>query len=168
MQKPKLVAVDTNILLRLASADETAVDAWNLIKFRLKPIQFVVSPTVLGELAHQMQEAPDSMMRDAARSALRQLRAHWNFHATEFNAVQKALSTNAAQKLRASALIPYEERNDALILSEAAVLECILLVSRDSHLLEIDFQRLTLLFRQLDLVPPVIASPEILLRNFDP
>ena len=49
---------------------------------------------------------------------------------------------------------------------EAAVLNCVLLVSRDSHLLAIDAAKLNYLLQQLDLPAPVIASPEKLLKEF--
>jgi hypothetical protein len=80
--------------------------------------------------------------------------------------VQEGISSVAMQRLRSSGLLPYEERNDAAIVSQAAVLNCILLVSRDSHLLDIEHDKLTLLFRQLDLAAPVIASPEQLVKKF--
>src|SRR3954466_8697679 len=140
MQKPQLVAVDTNILLRLAEAHEATLDAWQLIKRWLNPVQFLVSPTVLGELANQMLAGSSPLIRNIAQLALRQLRSQWHFQPVEFNGVQEVLSDNAAQKLRHSGLIPYQERNDALIVLTQPVLDCILLVSRDSHLLEIDFQ----------------------------
>ena len=107
MQKPQLVAVDTNIVMRLADGDEATIDSWHLIRDRLHPVQFIVPPTVLE--------------------------------------------------------LPY---NDAFVVSEAAVLDCILLVSRDSHLLDIDHEKLVLLFRRLDLTAPLIASPEKLLKKF--
>lgn len=83
-----------------------------------------------------------------------------------FNAVDDALADNATRRLRESGLLPYEERNAAAIIAEAAVLNCVLLVSRDSHLLAVDHDRLALLFRQLDLPVPVIASPETPLKKF--
>jgi len=68
--------------------------------------------------------------------------------------------------LRDIGLLPYEERNDALVIAESAVLNCVLLVSRDSHLFDIDRERLAFLFRQLDLPVPLIASPDDLLKKF--
>jgi len=35
MQKPQLVAVDTNVLMRLADRHEATLDAWQLIKHLL-------------------------------------------------------------------------------------------------------------------------------------
>jgi rRNA-processing protein FCF1 len=147
MQKPQLVAVDTNVLMRLVEGHEATIDSWNLINRRLKPVQFLVPPTVLDELASKTLDDPDLAVRLTAQKALADLRYRWRFQPVDFNAVQDAIATNAIRCLRESGLIPYEERNDAAIVVESAILNCILLVSRDSHLLDIDHERLTLLFR---------------------
>jgi predicted nucleic acid-binding protein len=164
MQKPQLVAVDTNILLRLADGHEATIDAWQLIRRRLKPVQFVATPTVLDELAYQVLS--DSQISPVAESALRHMRPQWQFQPVDFTAVQEAISGHATSLIRGSGLLPYEERNDAAIVAEASVLNCILLVSRDSHLLDVDHEKLALLLRQLDLSAPVISSPEKLLHKF--
>jgi rRNA-processing protein FCF1 len=165
MQKPQLVAVDTNVLMRLADGHEATIDAWQLIKRRLRPVQFLVPPTVLGELASKLQD-PRLEVRATARQALREMRGRWQFQPAVFNAVQEAVAANAVRVLRDSGLVPYEERNDAGVIAESAVLNCVLLVSRDSYLLDVDPERLALLFRQLDLPAPIIASPENLLKKF--
>jgi hypothetical protein len=94
------------------------------------------------------------------------LRSRWGFHPVDFNAVEEAVADNATRRLRESGLLPYEERNDASIIAEAAVLDCVLPVSRDSHLLDLDRERLAMLLRHLDLPVPLIASPEMLLKKF--
>jgi predicted nucleic acid-binding protein len=166
MHKPQLVAVDTNVLLRLADGHEATIDAWQLIKRRLHPVQFIVLPTVLGELASKLTDDPDPRVGQTAAKALKELRTRWRFQPTDFNAVEEALAANAVRRLRDSGIVPYEERNDAFIIAEAAVQNCILLVSRDSHLLAVDSERLTWLLRELDLPTPVIASPENLIKKF--
>ncbi len=166
MQKPQLVAVDTNVVMRLADGHEATTDAWYLIRRRLNPVQFLVTPTVLDELGNKALVHPDPAIRRVAMSALRSMRQRWAFQPADFNAVQEAIAANAIHRLRESGLLPYEERNDAAIISEASILNCVLLVSRDSHLLDIDHEKLTLLFRRLDLSAPIISSPEKLLQKF--
>ncbi len=152
--------------MRLASGHEATVDAWQMIRRRLRPLQFIVPPTVLDEVGYKAVEDPDPSVRHAAYQALRDLRLRWQAQPVDFNAVQDAIATNAVQRLRDSGLIPYDERNDAFILAEAAILNCVLLVSRDSHLLDIDHEKLAVLFLQLDLSAPIISSPEKLLKKF--
>jgi len=125
MQKPQLVAVDTNVLMRLADRHETTIDAWQLIQRRLRPVQFVASPTVLDELASKMFDDPDAAVRAAARGALHDLRPVWHFQPMDFNAVDEALAEDATRRMREAGLLPYKERNDAAIIAEAAVLNCV-------------------------------------------
>jgi predicted nucleic acid-binding protein len=162
MQRPTLVAVDTNILMRLANEDGSTIDALELLKRRLKPAQFLVPPTVLDEIVAKAVEDNHAL----AIKALQELRGKWGFFPQSLNAVQEAIVNNAVLRLRDSGLLPYEERNDALVIAESAVLNCVLLVSRDSHLFNIDRDRLAYLFRQLDLPVPLIASPDDLLKKF--
>lgn len=59
-----------------------------------------------------------------------------------------------------------EERNDSLMLSEAAILNCILLISDDRQVRGIDFARLTFELRSFDLPAPVIATSKEIARKF--
>jgi predicted nucleic acid-binding protein len=152
--------------MRLVDGHEATIDAWHLLRRRLRRVQFLVPPTALDEMASKSLDDPDPEVRRTAQRALHELRSKWQFQPVDFNAVQEAIAANAVEQLRNSGLIAYEERNDASIIAEAAILSCILLVSRDSHLLDIDHEKLVLLFRQLDLSAPVIASPEKLLKKF--
>jgi hypothetical protein len=119
----------------------------------LRPMQFLLPPTVLDELGNKAIEDPDPSVRQAAELAMLQFRPRWHMQPVDFNAVQEAIAKNAMRLLRDSGLMPYEERNDAALISEAAILECVLLVSRDSHLLDIGHEKLALLFGKLDLAP---------------
>ncbi|MBI3880777.1 MAG: type II toxin-antitoxin system VapC family toxin [Verrucomicrobia bacterium] len=166
MQKHQFVAADTNVLLRLAGGHEPTIDAWLLIQRRLHPVQFLAPPTVLHELAGQAAGNSDPAVREVALRALRELRSRWHFKPEEFNAVQEGIADHAVRRLRDSGLLPYAERNDAAIVTESAILNCVLLVSHDSHLLDLDHEKLALLFRRLDLPAPMISSPEKLLKTF--
>jgi hypothetical protein len=163
-EKPHLVAVDTNILLRLAEKDELAFDAIEVVRGLLRPSEFLVSPTAFLELNMLARHSDEAHVRACAMQALTDFRAEWRFNPALLNSLQKALVLNAAAKLLASGLLPTGERNDARIVAESAVLNCVLLVSNDSHLLQADHRRLALLFRQLDLPVPIIASARDLVR----
>lgn len=153
------------MLLRLADRHEATIDAWQLVKRRLAPVQFIVLPTVLGEVASLTRHAQPQVAQTAAQ-ALKELRHRWEFQPVDFNAVEESVTANAVRRLRDSGVVPYAERNDAFVIAEAAVQNCILLVSRDSHLLAVDSVQLTWQLRELDLPTPVIASPETLLKRF--
>jgi predicted nucleic acid-binding protein len=166
MQKPTLVAVDTNVVLLLAVEDGSTIDAWETIKNRIKPIQFLIPPTVIQELAFKSRADGDVAEGEIAQKALASFRSGWNFQPAVLNAVEQGIAQQAASRLREQAILPFEERHDALVLAETALLGCALLLTHDSHLRDIDFPRVTLLFRQLDIPVPVIATPAELIKKF--
>lgn len=157
MQRPQLVAIDTNILLALGEADEDTEDALQLILRRAAPVQILLCPTVLQETSYLAANGITESQRRMARSGLAKAPA-WKLHPSTLNAAQHAIATNAARKLMEHHLLPAAELNDARILAEAAVLGCLLLV--------IDAFRLNLVMHELDLSVPVISTPRDLIRRF--
>ena len=53
-----------------------------------------------------------------------------------------------------------------LIIAEAALLECRMLLCGDAHLRGVDFQRLTLLLKDFHVAAPVVATPREIQRKF--
>jgi predicted nucleic acid-binding protein len=166
MQKSPLVAIDTNFPLLLAKGDDTALEALEIVLERMRPVEILVPPTVQSELLHQAENDPDHQQRAYAEKALLQLRSRWHFHPADLNSAQEAIAGEAARKILFAGLLPAAEINDALVIAESAVLNSILLVSNDSHLLKADHRRLGLLFRELDLPVPLIVSPREIVRKF--
>lgn len=74
MQPPRLVAVDSNILLALAGEENDALDAWEVIRTRLHPVMLLVPRTVLDEVGHQADAREVSELQRLARKALCELR----------------------------------------------------------------------------------------------
>jgi predicted nucleic acid-binding protein len=166
MQKSPLVAIDTNFPLLLAKEDDTALEALNIILERMRPAEIIVPPTVQGELLHQAENDPARRQRALAEKALLQMRSRWHFHPADLNSAQEAIVGEAARKILFAGLLPAAEINDAIIIAESAVLNSILLVSNDSHMLKADHRRLGLLFRELDLPVPLMVSPREIVRKF--
>ena len=75
-------------------------------------------------------------------------------------------SWRSSRRKSARGLLPDEETHDALILAEAALLGCGILLTSDAHLRGLDFQRLTLLLQDFDVAAPVIATPREIVRKF--
>lgn len=166
MQPPRLVAVDSNVLLALAEEDSDTLDAWELIQIRLRPVMLLVSPTVLDEVGHKAEDPAKSRLRDLAIKALTDLRPRWKLQPVELRPDQETIVESAATALWHSGQLPFSERNDAFILVEAAVLECMLLVSHDSHLLGLRQRELKNMLRRFQLTPPIIASPGQIIKKF--
>ena len=71
-----------------------------------------------------------------------------------------------ADRLQEARLLPAEEYNDGLILAEAALLGCAILLTGDSHLRGMDFQRASLELKAFDVEMPVIATPREIVARF--
>ena len=159
-----LIAADTNVLLDLAKDVEAVRDALDTIRQRLSDARFVVPPTVLHELALALRD-DDAHVRKAARRALAELRA-WGFEPLSLVPVGHGIVERIADEIRRKDLLPTEEMNDSLIIAEAALLQCGMLLSSDAHLRGVDFERLTLLLQGFDVAAPVIATPREIVRKF--
>ncbi|HEX4084372.1 MAG TPA: type II toxin-antitoxin system VapC family toxin [Chthoniobacteraceae bacterium] len=161
-----LIAVDTNVLLDLASNVEAVVDAIATIRKRIKAARFIVPPTVLHEVADNALRGETAKKRAIAESVFPSLRAVWKFEPVNLVPVEHGIVERIADTLRHRDLLPVAERNDSLVLAEAALLDCRVLITSDAHLRGIDFQSLTLLLQGFDVTAPVIATPREIVRKF--
>ena len=161
-----LVALDTNFLLDLTVPTERAQDLVELFRRRVKNVEFVAPPTVLTELAHLADKGATFGEKKMARLALTSLVRVWKFHPLDFIPVGHGIIEQVARRLRGHGMIPLGEINDSLIVAEAALANCTLLVTSDRHLLEADSG---LLRRELvanDVEPIAICAPRDLLFKF--
>ena len=135
------------------------------IRQRSPKARFVVPPTALHELALAARTGETERIRKAAFRALSQLRA-WDFEPLNLVPVAHGIVERIAEEIRHRDLISAEEMNDSLIIAEAALLECRMLVSGDAHLRGVDFPRLTLLLKDFHVAAPVIATSREIVRKF--
>jgi predicted nucleic acid-binding protein len=160
-----LIAVDTNVILDLAEGKEHVLDALETIRRRLKPTRFLVTPTVFQELVYLASESEAQIERDHAAHAVRGL-AGWNFDLVNLVPVGHGIVERIADKLQQTNLLPDEEYNDGLILAEAAILECAILLTGDAHLRGLEYQRAVLELKAFDVEMPVIATPREIVAKF--
>ncbi len=160
-----LIAVDTNVALDLAEGKEHVLDAIEVIRRRLKPSRFLVTPTVFQELVFLTTNSDLEVQRDLAARALRSL-PRWNFDLVNLVPVGHGIVELIADMLRRTNLIPDEEYNDGLILAESALLDCAVLLTGDGHLRGLEFQRAALEFKKFDVELPVIATPREIVAKF--
>lgn len=160
-----LLAADTNVLLDLALGTEAIMDALETIRRRIPKIRFVVTPTVLHELAMAVKSGETEKKRKIAFLALSKLR-EWGFEPLNLVPVGHGIVERIADALRREGLIPQEEMNDSLVVAEAALLGCGILLSADGHMRGIDFQRLKLLLQDFHVAAPIVATPREIVRKF--
>ena len=161
-----LIAVDTNVLLDMALADDDVLDAIETIRKRISSAQFIVPPTVAHELVDQLDHADTKRKRDAAKTALQKLHRQWRFELINLVPVGHGIVEQIARRLHHQRLLPPEEVNDAMVLAEAALLGCRMLLTSDAHLRGIDFQKLSLELHACDVAAPLIATPREIVRKF--
>jgi predicted nucleic acid-binding protein len=160
-----LIGVDSNVLLDLAEAVEDVTDAFLTIRCRLPHAQLIMLPTAGHELAAEVKRGSETAKRQRARRAF-QLARDWHIHPADLISVRHGIAERIGRHLRDLGLLPETETNDGLILAEAALLNCSLLLTSDEHLRGIDFQRLTFEFQSFDVTAPVIATPREIVRKF--
>lgn len=163
-----LIAVDTNVLIDQALCDADVLDAIGIIQERLRDARFIVTPTVLQELAWLVDNGDGTMEKNAANDALSCL-LKWRYEPLNVIPVGHGIVEQISFKLRSRGIIPEEEENDAAIVAEAALIGCQILLSSDAHLV---FAQECPEFRKLlkdcdvDGDEMVIARPRIVVDKF--
>jgi hypothetical protein len=150
----------------LAGGDEDVLDAIAVIDQRVAQSDWLVSPSVLEELAFLNESGERVKLRQSARIAFQQLQSGHRFRAIIDLPFPSNFIRGIADEIRQRQLIPATELHDSLIPAEAALMECAILLTSDAHLRGVDHELLTLVLNPFDLTPPVIATPREIVRKF--
>jgi hypothetical protein len=162
-----LLAVDTNVLLHLADGVDDVIDAVETIKERAKGAQLIATPTVLQEL-FALHEDEEHDAHELANEALTCM-MDWGVQPLNLIAVGHGIVEQIGLKLRTNGVLPDQEENDGLIIAEAALLNCQMLLTSDQHMLDAQehsaFRRL---LRETDVDGDliVIAKPRDIVQKF--
>ena len=155
---PKLIAVDTNVLLDLAKGYQQVSDCVATLKQSpSRPGRFVVTPTVIHELMYLADT--DRQAREYAHQALSELKPVWGFEPLNCLPVGHGIVEQIGKKLRVNGLLPEEEMNDSFILAEAALANAAALLTSDSHILQIDESLLRSVLEECEVGVPLLCSP---------
>lgn len=155
----KSLALDTNLLLDLAGAEDFAHDFKDT--FFERGYSLLVPPTVIAELAFfaASPEMPQQKLADLALGKARD----WKCQPFTLSSTELAIARQFAARLIHSSLIPETEQNDGKILAQTSLAKIPLLVTSDKHLLDTDENALLLAFSDADLMPVHPAHPKRLL-----
>ena len=156
--KPLRLAGDTNLLLDWADSNEDVLDAVALLDQRQPQAEWLVSPSVLDELAFLTDSGDTLQLRQSARVAFQQLQGGERFRAILDLPFPSDFIKRVADEIRQQELVPAAEVHDSWVLAEAAFLQCALLMTSDAHLQGVDHELLTLVLNPFDLAPPVVAT----------
>jgi predicted nucleic acid-binding protein len=160
-----LFAIDTNPLIDWAQGYDDIPDCFELIRKRISGITIIVPPTVLHELGH-FARTDGKALGASALKALELIRDEPLLKPINLVPVGHGIVDINAWKLREAKLIDADEVNDSMILAEAGLLECSVLLTSDSHLREIDPSALRKVMQGFDGSVPLIKSPREILRKF--
>lgn len=165
--KSKSVALDTSVMMDLAAEDEDAAQAVKVIGVRLKGTKIIITPTVIQELAY-LSESENEEVRDLATLALRDARARWGISPTNCDPQWHGVIELAAKDLRDRDIIPYDEVSDALIVAEAGLAQCSMLLSSDGHIFNANNTKINEVLFARDLGTILISTPWKIAKQFSP
>jgi predicted nucleic acid-binding protein len=156
----KRLALDTNILLDLASGEDFAHDFRET--FQERGYALWVPPTVVAELTHQASER-ESETQQLALAALQSLLS-WGIRPYDLKAVGHGITESFAKYLIRERLLPDNEFHDGVILAETALGDIPILATSDKHLLNMDESDLKPAFDAQDLMQVTPLHPRNLRR----
>lgn len=163
-----LIAVDANVLMDEEDQEPDVLDSLSVIKRRIPKAQFVVTETVLQELAWLAENA-EAPAAELATGALMHLLDR-GYTPLAMSPIERGIAGEISLKLRIKEIIPHEEENDAALLAEAAMKGCEILLTSDKHLLDAneDIHKLWGILEASDTQTHqiVIARPRDLVRKF--
>lgn len=158
------VAVDTNFLIDLANGKELCGRSLERLQANHPAVDVVVLPTVLQELTHLKLAATSPEVRRLAESALASIR-RWKMTVQSLGPVWHGVADEIGSTIRRKGLLPPEERNDGLIIAEAALGQCDFLISSDGHYKDMDQVALRrILSEDHDVKETAIVTPSMVAR----
>jgi hypothetical protein len=158
MLPPKrFAALDTRFLLALAVGDEDcqAVIDW-LSGINVYPL---ATGTVLQELADLEREDPDEFVRQNAENAQTQL-STWGILPAPLTAIDNGIAKIIAARLVEKKVLPDNDENDGLVVVEAAMHQCKILITFREALLDAPSAGIRFMLIENDVSDLFIASPE--------
>ena len=160
-----LFAIDTNPLIDWAEGYGDTPDCFNLIKQRIPGVSIIVPPTVLHELGHFAKTNAKNLGNHAIK-ALELIRDEPLLKPIILVPVGHGIVDINAWKIRQKGLIDDDEIHDSMVLAEAGLLECSVLLTSDSHLTDIDPKMLHEVMKDFGGSVPIIKSPRQILKQF--
>ena len=145
---------------------EATLDSLDTIRRRIPNARFVVTPTVIEELSFWALPGNEAGKQTAARTALASLRNRWQMDPVNLVPVGHGIVERIAARLRESGLLPVEEVHDSLLLAEAALLGCAIMLTGDAHLRGMDYPKALLELKECDVEMPVIGTPREIVSKF--
>jgi|ERR1043166_3237512 hypothetical protein len=156
----KFAAVDSHFLAALEAYDDDAAEICDGLQ--LLQLHLLVTPTVLQEIADTERNSTDPDARVAAAAILKDYRG-WLILDPPLTPVQNGVAEIMAKKLIEEEVIPDTELNAGLIVAEAALHECQILITHRQSLINSDLTELGLVWLGAA-TPPLIVDADSVLK----
>lgn len=157
----RFAALDTSFLLCVAAGDDdclTVVD-W-LVQHNIYP---VVTGTVLQELADIEINETDPFINSNAVEVLSNL-STWGFLSIPLEPADNGIAKIIANRIVEKGLLPDEHEDDGIVIAEAAIQRCNLMITCRPVLLAAPFDPLRLLLIEMDVSDLAIISPDLIVK----
>jgi predicted nucleic acid-binding protein len=156
-------ALDTNVLIHLVEGKENVCAACEIACER--GIRLFATEVVFSELMDIAENGETARVQRLAAQALHQSRRKWSIEPLGITDLERTIAESFAEALLQRKVIPQCERNDAIVLAEAAVKDIPFVISSDSHLINADREELVLLCHAKDLRVVSVLHPTAALRS---
>jgi len=154
----RFAALDTSFLLALAGGDENCEEVIDWLSgINVYPL---VTGTVLQELMDiDQQKDADPFVKQNAERALLNLAA-WGILDASLAATDNGIAKIIAGKFVEKGVLPDEQENDGLVVAEAALHECKMLVTDRETLLNAPLEGIKFMLIESDVSALFIVSPD--------
>lgn len=164
LAKSPHVALDTNFIIDLADGDEVCRDCMGVLQESKSTPRLIITPTVLQELAWLAGKASSKEVRRLATTGLRSL-VTWQIIPVNLVPVAHGIAERISDEIRSKRLLPFEEKNDSLVVAEAALCDCDILVSSDQQVTGISRDELHALLARFDVKRIEIWWPQAIVSR---
>jgi hypothetical protein len=155
----RFAALDTSFLLALAAGDENCEEVIDW--FSTINVYPLVTGTVLQELMDidDQQEDADPFVKMNADHALLNLTT-WGILDASLTATDNGIAKIIAAKFVEKGVLPDEHDNDGLVVAEAALHECKMLVTDRETLLKAPLEGIKFMLIESDVPALLVVSPD--------
>jgi hypothetical protein len=154
----RFAALDQHFLLALAGGSDDCAEVIDW--FSRIGVYPLATGTVLQELMDiEQQEDPDPFVKQNAERALLNL-ATWGILDAQLTPTDNGIAKIVAAKFVETGVLPDEQENDGLIVAEAALHDCIMLVTYRETLLNAPLEGIKFMLMESDVSVLFIVSPD--------
>lgn len=156
-------ALDTPFLLALEAGSEECEQT--ITRLEGLKAELIVSDTVLQEIVDLKENGSFPAMREMAGDLIPRLRDHYGFKTDGLRNTDNGIAEIIADKLMEHRVLSAATKNDALIVAEASLHNCGILITLEPVLLNADTKRLNVVLMESHAPILEILSPALILRG---